>query len=146
MNIWWQFNLANQSFMSDWRILYWRMLLYLHALGNKKENLAEFNLADFCNSPNHQNKFYAKFSSYTVLSYTDFYLYVYMCMWNFEQSWPFSYVPTYMHICVTRNTILKYLSTCVNPEFKILSFLPIYIFMIMFILCYISHLHISVPF
>jgi len=38
----------------------------LHALGNKKENLAEFNLADFRNSPNRQNKFYAKFSSYTV--------------------------------------------------------------------------------
>jgi len=38
----------------------------LHALGNKKENLVVFNLADFCNSPNHQNKFHAKFSSYTV--------------------------------------------------------------------------------
>jgi len=38
----------------------------LHALGNKKDNLAEFNLADFRNSPNRQNKFYAKFSSYTV--------------------------------------------------------------------------------
>ena len=36
----------------------------LHALGNKKENLAVFNLADFHNSPNCQNKFYAKFSSY----------------------------------------------------------------------------------
>jgi len=66
MNIWRQFNLANQSFLSDWRILYWRMLLYLHALGNKKENLTEFNLADFHNSPNHQNKFYTKFLSYTV--------------------------------------------------------------------------------
>jgi len=32
-----------------------------------KENLAEFNLADFRNSPNRQNKFYAKFSSYTVI-------------------------------------------------------------------------------
>jgi len=40
----------------------------LHSLGNKKENLAEFNLADFPNLPNHQNKFYAKFSSYTVVS------------------------------------------------------------------------------
>jgi len=39
----------------------------LHALGNKKDNLAEFNLADFCNSPNRQNKFYAKFLSYTVV-------------------------------------------------------------------------------
>jgi len=38
----------------------------LYALGNKKDNLAEFNLADFRNSPNRQNKFYAKFSSYTV--------------------------------------------------------------------------------
>jgi len=38
----------------------------LHALGNNKENLVEFNLADFRNSPNRQNKFYAKFSSYTV--------------------------------------------------------------------------------
>jgi len=39
----------------------------LHALGNKKENLAEFNLVDFHNSPNRQNKLYAKFSSCTVL-------------------------------------------------------------------------------
>jgi len=37
----------------------------LHALGNKKEK-AEFNLADFRNSPNCQNRFYAKFSSYMV--------------------------------------------------------------------------------
>jgi len=61
MNIWQQFNLVNQSFLSDWWILYWGIL---HALGNKK--LAVFNLADFHNLPNHQNKFYAKFSSYTV--------------------------------------------------------------------------------
>jgi len=39
----------------------------LHVLGNKKENLAMFNLVDFCNSPNRQNKFRTKFSSYTVL-------------------------------------------------------------------------------
>jgi len=38
----------------------------LHALGNKKDNLAEFNLVDFWNSPSRQNKFYAKFSSYAV--------------------------------------------------------------------------------
>jgi len=38
----------------------------LHALGNKKEKLAVFNLADFRNSPNCQNKFYTKISSYTV--------------------------------------------------------------------------------
>jgi len=38
----------------------------LHSLGDKKENLAEFNLADFHNSSNRQNKFYAKFSSYMV--------------------------------------------------------------------------------
>jgi len=38
----------------------------LHTLGNKRENLAVFNLADFHHSPNHQNKFYAKFSSYMV--------------------------------------------------------------------------------
>jgi len=38
MNIWQQFNLANQSFLSDWWILYWRMLLYyMHALSNKRE-------------------------------------------------------------------------------------------------------------
>jgi len=61
MNIWQQFNLANQSFLSDWRILYWQML---HVLGNKKENLVVLNLADFCNLPNRQNKFYTKFSSY----------------------------------------------------------------------------------
>jgi len=58
MNIWQQFNLANQSFLSDWRYC------ILHALG--KKILAVINLADFCNSPNHQNKFYAKFSSYMV--------------------------------------------------------------------------------
>jgi len=39
----------------------------LHALSNKKENLAIFNLADFRNLSNHQNKFNAKFSSYTVV-------------------------------------------------------------------------------
>jgi len=38
----------------------------LHVLGNKKENLAEFNWVDFNNLPNCQNKFYAKFSSYMV--------------------------------------------------------------------------------
>jgi len=48
MNIWQQFNLANQSFLSDWRILYWQTLLYfIHALDNKKDNFMEFNLADF---------------------------------------------------------------------------------------------------
>ena len=53
-------------------ILYAICLLYgmltfsiLHVLGNK-ENLAVFNLVDFCNSPNRQNKFYTKFKSYTV--------------------------------------------------------------------------------
>jgi len=35
-----------------------------------KKNLVVFNLADFHNSPNHQNKFYAKFSSYTVYNNT----------------------------------------------------------------------------
>jgi len=69
MNIWWQFNLVNQSFLSDWQILYQQTLLYLHALGNKIENLVAFNLADFCNSPNCQNKFYTKFSSYMVVEY-----------------------------------------------------------------------------
>jgi len=38
----------------------------LYALGNKKDNLAEFNLVDFRNLPSRQNKFYGKFSSYTV--------------------------------------------------------------------------------
>jgi len=33
MNIWWQFNLVNQSFLSDWWILYWRMLLYYTCIG-----------------------------------------------------------------------------------------------------------------
>ena len=37
-------------------------VIILHALGN----LVVFNLADFHNSPNRQNKFYAKFSSYMV--------------------------------------------------------------------------------
>jgi len=66
MNIWWQFNLANQLFLGDWWILYWWSYCILHSLYNKKDNLAEFNLADFHNSSNHQNKFYTKFSSYTV--------------------------------------------------------------------------------
>jgi len=43
----------------------------LYSLGNKKDNLVEFNLADFRNLPNHQNIFYAKFSSYTVLKFID---------------------------------------------------------------------------
>jgi len=34
-----------------------------------KENLVVFNLVDFHNLPNRQNKFYAKFSSYTVVQY-----------------------------------------------------------------------------
>jgi len=34
-----------------------------------KKNLAVFNLADFHNSPNRQNKFYTKFSSHTVDNY-----------------------------------------------------------------------------
>jgi len=38
----------------------------LHALSNKKDNLVEFNLADFHNLPSRKNKFYAKFSSYMV--------------------------------------------------------------------------------
>jgi len=44
----------------------------LHALSNKKGNLAVFNLADFCNSPNHQNKFYTKFLSYMVSATAQF--------------------------------------------------------------------------
>jgi len=40
----------------------------LHALGNKEENLVVFNLADFRNLPNYQNKFYTKFSSYTIFA------------------------------------------------------------------------------
>jgi len=66
MNIWQQFNLANQSFLCDWWILYWRMLLYFTCI----ESLAVFNLADFRNSPNCQNKFHAKFSSYMVHTHT----------------------------------------------------------------------------
>jgi len=65
MNIWQQFNLANQSFLSDWRILCWQTLLYFTCIG-QKENLVVFNLEDFCNSPNCQSKFYVKFSSYMV--------------------------------------------------------------------------------
>jgi len=70
MNIWRQFNLANQSFLSDYGGFYigeWYCIL--HALDNKKENLAVFNLADFHNSPNRQNKFYAKFSFYSPYYY-----------------------------------------------------------------------------
>jgi len=67
MNIWRQLNLANQYFLSDWRILYWQILLSFTCIEQQKMNLAVFNLADFHNSPNRQNKFYTKFSSYTVL-------------------------------------------------------------------------------
>jgi len=40
------------------------IVFYMHWV--IKKNLAEFNLADFRNLPNYQNKFYAKFLSYTV--------------------------------------------------------------------------------
>jgi len=30
MNIWQEFNLANQTFLSDWQILYWQALLYFN--------------------------------------------------------------------------------------------------------------------
>jgi len=40
----------------------------LHVLGNKKENLAVFNLVDFHDLPNCQNKFNVKFSSYMVFN------------------------------------------------------------------------------
>jgi len=64
MNIWQQFNLVNQSFLSNWRILLANAIVfYIHwAI---KKSLAVFNLADFCNLPYRQNKFYTKFSSYT---------------------------------------------------------------------------------
>jgi len=42
MNIRWQFNLVNQSFLSDWQIYIGERYCILHALGNKKENLAVF--------------------------------------------------------------------------------------------------------
>jgi len=47
--------LANQSFLSDWQIYIGGCYCILHVLGNKKGNLVEFNLADFCNSPSRQN-------------------------------------------------------------------------------------------
>jgi len=99
MNIWQQFNLANQSFLSDWRILYWRTLLYLHSLGNKKENLAEFNLVDFRNSPNRQNKFYVKFSSYTLcnITYTD----VHMCIYTCTHIYVHTYAYVHMYSILT---------------------------------------------
>jgi len=68
-----------------WRINLFRMIggfyigeryCTLHALGNKIENLAVFNLVDFCNSPNHQNKFYAKFSFY--IYFNDCFIRVYL--------------------------------------------------------------------
>jgi len=48
----------------------------LHALGNKKLNFVVFNLADFRNSPNCQNKFHPKFSFYTVLHCDEFVLFL----------------------------------------------------------------------
>jgi len=59
----------------------------LHALGKEKENLAVFNLADFHNSPNCQNKFYAKFSSYTVFEYNFNYLNIYFKGDIFDSMW-----------------------------------------------------------
>jgi len=55
MNIWWQFNLVNQSFLRVWQIYIGERYCILHALHNKEEILVVFNLADFHNSPNRQN-------------------------------------------------------------------------------------------
>jgi len=40
--------------------------IVFHMQWEIKKNLVVFNLVDFCNSPNCQNKFCTKFSSYTV--------------------------------------------------------------------------------
>jgi len=50
MNIWQQFNLANQLFLSDWQILYWQTIVFYMHWAIKK-NLAVFNLVDFRNLP-----------------------------------------------------------------------------------------------
>jgi len=48
MNIW-QFNLANQSFLSDCEFYIGECCCILHALGNKMEKLVVLNLAHFVN-------------------------------------------------------------------------------------------------
>jgi len=66
-----QINISPNPLFQQIAKYYIRQYLFLYAilysLGNKKDNWTECNLADFRNSPNRQNKFYAKFSSYTVL-------------------------------------------------------------------------------
>jgi len=61
--IWW----INHFIISEWLvdfILANAIVFYIHRA--IKKNLSVFNLIDFHNSPNCQNKFYTKFSSYTV--------------------------------------------------------------------------------
>ena len=69
MNIWWI-----HHFWVIGRFYIGERYCILHSLGNKKDNLAKFNLVDIRNSPNRQNKFYDKFSSYTVIMYKNVYL------------------------------------------------------------------------
>jgi len=82
MNIWRWFNLANQSFWVIGGFYVGKCYCILHALGNKKENLVVFNLADFCNSPNCKNKFYAKFSSYTAYQRWHHYVHSLATTWS----------------------------------------------------------------
>jgi len=61
-------NLIGESIYFEWLvdfILANAVVIYMH--WTIKKNLVVFNLADFCNLPNCKNKFYAKFSSYTVV-------------------------------------------------------------------------------
>jgi len=97
MNIWRQFNLVNYSFMSVWRILYWQTLLYFTCIGHLKKNLVAFNLVDFHNPPNRQNKFYAKFSSYMVYIHTCIHVYIHTYIYTYIHTYIRTYVRTYVH-------------------------------------------------
>jgi len=67
----------------------------LHALNHKKE-FGSIILTDFHNSPNHQNNFYTKFSSYMV------YIFVGMDFLILMEIYPLCYlVSSYLYIAHT---------------------------------------------
>jgi len=82
-----------------------------------KKNLVVFNLVDFCNSPNCQNKFYTKFSSYTVYNYVCMdvcvFVFVYACVVHMHTH-------TYL-LLITIYLLLAIKPLDVGDEFTILT-------------------------
>ena len=70
--------------------------MHYNPLGIKKK-LAEFNLADFHNSPNRQNKFCTKYSSYMVLR----------LKWILQMWLALPKPAMFAHSSISRNTISK---------------------------------------